>query len=991
MSFTPFAGPGRRRGVSHPIHTTMRTFLPGVLAAVIALLSPLTFAQPNQSQQPEPMPRLVVRDARLPVRLESVNLRAEVIGHAVQTRVELVFRNPNDRVLEGELQFPLREGQIVSGFALDINGELRPAVPVDKAKGQQVFEDVIRARVDPALLEVTQGNHYKLRVYPLPPQGTRRVVLHLAQTLGRDARLELPLKFADSVPQLSVEVLVADADASTLVATAPGLPPQAFTRSQHANGWAQLSLQQADFAGAAGLSIRLPARSQPLVATQVAGPQTYFYAEVPVSLRTAARAAPRHIALLWDASGSGAQRDHGREFALLDAYFRALRDVEVSLRVGRDVAEPPQRFSVKGGRWVELRRVLAGLAYDGASNLPALVAPEGHDLALLFSDGLSNWGPSGVMAPSRVPLYALSAANSVDAARLRQLAERSGGEWLDLSTMPTADATRALQTRKARLLGLHSNSARQLVAASPYAHDGHLAIAGVMREARAELTLEFELPNGRIERQQITVTPRGSATQVVQQWARLRVAELEAEHDEHRGEIRRIGKAFGLVTRETSLIVLDAVADYVRFEIEPPASLRADYERQLAQQGQRSKLAQASHLDRVLARFNEQVAWWEKAFPKDDLRAAPAQDKLSANEALAGSMGRQEMASPPRPSPAPAAAPMRAERARESSDSAQRKSKGAGSDDNGSAPATIHLTPWAPDTPYARRLRAAPPEAVYQRYLDERPDFTHSTAFFLDAADVLFAKGRPELALRVLSNLAEMELENRHILRVLGYRLLQAKQPQLAIPVLRTVQRLSPNEPQSYRDLGLAHHDAGQWQDSADQLWQVVSRPWDGRFPDIDMTALAELNMVIDRAARSGPPLRTEAYDKRLLRHLPLDLRITLAWDADNTDIDLWVTDPNGEKTYYGHRLSYQGGRVSRDVTGGYGPEEFALRVAKPGRYTVQAQFYGHRQQVVAPATTLMLRLTTGFGRADQKDELVTLRLAGASEMVTVGSFEVGR
>jgi hypothetical protein len=126
-----------------------------------------------------------VRDARLPVRLESVDLRAEVVGHAVSTRVELVFRNPNDRVLEGELQFPLREGQLVTGFALDINGELRPAVPVEKAKGQQVFEDVIRARVDPALLEVTQGNNYKLRVYPLPPQGTRRVVLNLSQTLGR--------------------------------------------------------------------------------------------------------------------------------------------------------------------------------------------------------------------------------------------------------------------------------------------------------------------------------------------------------------------------------------------------------------------------------------------------------------------------------------------------------------------------------------------------------------------------------------------------------------------------------------------------------------------------------------------------------------------------------------------------------------------------------------------------------------------------------------
>jgi Ca-activated chloride channel family protein len=46
---------------------------------------------------------------------------------------------------------------------------------------------------------------------------------------------------------------------------------------------------------------------------------------------------------------------------------------------------------------------------------------------------------------------------------------------------------------------------------------------------------------------------------------------------------------------------------------------------------------------------------------------------------------------------------------------------------------------------------------------------------------------------------------------------------------------------------------------------------------------------------------------------------------------------------------------------------------------------------VLASATTLMMRLTTGFGRADEKSEMVTLRLAGQSEMVTVGSFEVGR
>jgi hypothetical protein len=309
--------------------------------------------------------------------------------------------------------------------------------------------------------------------------------------------------------------------------------------------------------------------------------------------------------------------------------------------------------------------------------------------------------------------------------------------------------------------------------------------------------------------------------------------------------------------------------------------------------------------------------------------------------------------------------------------------------ESATAEATIQLAPWAPDSAYARRLRDAPRDQVYQRYLDERPDFANSTAFFLDAADVLSTKGQPELALRVLSNLAEMNLENRHILRVLGYRLLQARQPLLAIRIFKEVQRLSPEEPQSWRDLGLAHADAAQWQEAADQLWHVVARPWDGRFPDMDLTALAELNAVIARAQLLGQPVRTQGFDTRLLRNLPLDVRIVLSWDADNTDIDLWVIDPNGEKAFYGHRLTRQGGRMSQDVTGGYGPEEFALRRAKPGHYTVQAQFYGHRQQIVAPATTLMMRLTTGFGTERQKEELTTVRLDGPSAMVTVGGFDV--
>ena len=275
---------------------------------------------------------------------------------------------------------------------------------------------------------------------------------------------------------------------------------------------------------------------------------------------------------------------------------------------------------------------------------------------------------------------------------------------------------------------------------------------------------------------------------------------------------------------------------------------------------------------------------------------------------------------------------------------------------------------------------------MYRIYLDEKPGYLNSTAFYLDAADLFFEKHMNELGVRILSNLAEMDLENRHILRILGYRLVQAGQPQIAIPVFRKVLVLSPEEPQSYRDLGLAYAADKQSQKAIDTLNEVVVRPWHGRFPEIELITLAELNGIV---ATAKEKLDLSRIDPRLLENLPLDLRVVLTWDADNTDIDLYVTDPDGEKAYYGHRLTYQGGRMSLDFTGGYGPEEFSLKRAKPGKYKVEARYFGDRRQNVTGATTLQAKLTTKFGTTGQQEQIVTLRLQGRAETVFVGEFEV--
>jgi len=1010
----------------------MRCFLKlavllGVMGSVWAYATTVARPAPRPPPPPPPLMRLTDTSA-VPIQLVSVKVEGQMTGHLAKTTLELVFRNPNARVLEGELQFPLLDGQQVTGFALDIDGHLRPAVPVEKAKGQEVFEEVIRARVDPALLELTSGNNFKLRVYPLPAKGERRVSLTITEHMPTDksgaALYRLVLPPAQQLDVLDVRLRCAGVvvDKSKVL---KGLPKAEWWQRE---GEAKLELRREKVKPEERIELLLALPPNPQVLVEQKENTSYFYAELPpVAFEPVQRPVPPRVALLWDASGSGDKRERGREFMLLDAWFKSVQNTEVVLTLARDTAEDRGRFTVTDGDWSALKEVLEKVFYDGGTSAQAFRPAATVDAVLLFSDGLVNFG-----APSfprfSVPVLAVNAAASADLNRLRFLAENSGGAFVDLMSMEVQAANRVLRDISPRVTALSAVGAKELLRSWNASAGRGVVVAGILTAPSTEVEVEWLLPDGKKEKQRFKVeASREEGEFAAQEWARLKVAMLEAEYELNRAQIQRLGKEFGLVTRNTSLIVLDNVADYVRYEIVPPAELRAEYERQIGHVRKQAEQSKAAHVEQVLSQFNEKVRWWEKNFPKGNpreakkapmkgegsggggegveviRRSAMMEDAAFAEAAPTESAARPwtaptESVGMPRAAPPPptrnggtangGAARTRVTRSthQESVQSAAAFKESRPASSASSTQATIQLKKWESNAPYMQRLKKASKEHLYRIYLDERPSYVNSTAFFLDVADVFFDKGETALALRVLSNLAEMDLESRHILRVLSYRLLQAGRADLAVWLLERVLELSPNEPQSFRDVGLAWARLGEAQKAVDNLYEVVSRPWHGRFPGVELIALGELNAIV-ATAKTRP--NTSAMDKRLLKNLPVDLRVVLSWDSDNTDIDLWVTDPNGEKVYYSNPLSYQGGRISADFTGGYGPEEFLLRQAKPGKYRVQAQFYGHRQQTVSGSTSLQLNFFTGFGTAQQKEQSVTLRLQSKGEVVTVGEFEV--
>jgi len=953
----------------------MRTLF--TLVSMVFMFTQTLFAL----EAPRPPVLLFAPTAKVPVQLSAIHVESEVVGAIATSHVTLTFYNPNNTMLEGNLEFPLKASQSIESFALESLDEpntMLPSSAIEKQRGEQVFEAIERQNVDPALLSQTLGNNFKLRLYPLLPKAKRTVRLDIVETLtpNHEGHLSYHSPFSFDIPSLKQHSFA--------------LTMYGITKNDLIKRDTQEDINASVTKKGVKLSSTKPLPkllARPIAAWKAQNSartivstfenERYFVSELPLHWISLSQKPAKNLAIIWDASGSGANRNHAKELAFLEAYFKQLPKEEIShvyLSIARNEAEAIRLFDIEGNDWSKLRRVLETMPYDGATNSAAWSVPKElpvtNSVALLFSDGLANWKETTLFS-SPIPLFAIQASLANNSALLRHLAESNNGQLLDILSMPSHEATARVNKRTTRITDVRGNGVEKLVLGSHYPENGNIIVAGKWLDEKATITLTRQNPDGHSIEQTFVLHPSGAiehTTFAAKQWAKLEIETLEAQPTLHKAEIIRLGKKFGLVSSQTSLIIIENFEDYFRYDVLPPVGkMRNDYLELKAHKEVSPHAKKSQHLDRLVSRFEKKVAWWEKEFPKEDHPYASAFAMKSSG-----------------PTPMPMAVMSAPTMMMESS--TPKFASAPPKREESSTSLSIQLQKYTPNAPYAKRIKEATPQERYAIYLDEKPSHAQSTAFYLDVSGIFFEFKEDAIALRILSNLAEMELENRHILRILAYRLQQAQEFAAALPLLKRVLELSPHEPQSWRDLGLLYANLGEAQKAVDTLWEVVSTPWETRFSDVDLIALGELNAILSQ----HPNLDTQALDKRLLKNLPVDLRVVLTWDADDSDMDLWVIDPNDEKVYYAHQLSYQGGRISRDFTAGYGPEEFVLKKAKPGKYIVKAHFYGTRQQIVTPYTTLMLKLSTAFGTDKQKDEHVILRLSGKSEDVLIGTFTVG-
>ena len=967
-----------------------------------------------------------------PMVLQDLSIDILVIGQTAVTTMEMTFYNPNSRVMEGEFQFPLADGQQVSRFALDINGKMREGVVVDKTSGRKAFEEIVRRGVDPGLLEKTEGNNFKARVYPMPAKGTRRVLIAFEQELherdGQDYYF-LPITANTTLKNFKVRTEVVSRFVKADIQNSLSLDFKQARNSYISE------VSQQNFALNQNIALTFPKIEKPQSISATKGNKTYCYGNI--ALATAQpknRPTPKEIGLLWDASHSATNRDRAKEFAFLDAYFKALKNVKVVLSSFNIRTDKPLTFEVKNGDWQALKSHLENLPYDGATDGNAINFSLKADELLLFSDGIFNFGSeifsvNEVVKQAKTPVTVVNASAIANTPKMQYLANATGGSFIDLTTLTTEQALKVAQTVPFQLLDIEVKNgkiAKIFPQKGTTITKGNFTLAGELQTKEATLVLSFGYFKNVIVQKEIHFAANPDASEsefelLRRIWAEKQIAQLEREGAEQK-QIDAVGREYGIVTEGNSLIVLETVEDYVRYRITPPEELAKEYYARLNSQAEEKKERKKEILEDLIEQSNEQTEWWKTVYPLKDKKTKNKKqlnvvvDEITDNraeikdEVIASAETAKMEESVPQ-------AEVQAQARRISMRGISSVSEDTDRSElnevvvRGYAPVmkrsltgsvsviatndvrventpmtNIELNAYNPDTPYLKVMEYTEEAKAVETYYKLKKEYGTTPAFYADVADYFFKKGNREQAILVVSNLAELGLDDPQLLRVLGYKLSRYNAKKEAVQVFQKVVTIRPEEPQSFRDLGLALVDDTQYNEAVKNLYKVITEDWnDDRFEDVKLITLNDLNSIIAR----NKNVKTSYIDKRLLKKEPVDVRVVLSWDTNDCDMDLWVTDPKDEKCYYENTLTYLGGKISRDVTQGYGPEEFMLKKAENGKYKVQVDYFGTRSQKQLMPVSLRITFYTHFGTPQQKQEETTVRLSNAKEVIEVGAFQV--
>ncbi|MBZ4373826.1 VIT domain-containing protein [Corallococcus sp. AS-1-6] len=915
-----------------------------------------------------------------PLKARAVRVVTYIQGARARTVVDHLFENDSGRNLEGTFYYPLPGGATVAGFALYSGavavdtpslfqspdllpplgedsvelerlaasappsargakrswGDIQEARVVEQKRAREVYEDVVRRNVDPALLEWSGASTFSARVFPLPPRSLKRVVIAYEQTLlfdGTHLRYTWPLP-PDAGKELRVtaRVHVDPRQVSQVLVQ----PEAVVTKRGKLDAWWVYDLPK--LAGDGALSVALKpqgADADVLVGSDDAGlPGRAFHARVRLPERLTSGAegpATGRAVLVVDTSLSA---EDGNAWAIQAATLRALLEKDATLKEyavllfdvrPRWLHGPgfrPNDAANRQASFAELERVFL----EGASHVDGALeeldragrewlkpsAPGERVTAFLLSDGNITWGQSRVDALlSRHPCveslrwvtYRFGEA-AVNTELFDALARSSGGRVVNVLSAAEVDAAakahRAASVVLSRVSVVGADVKDLVVAGRPrLVFPGQeLQVAGRLPgKGEAALEVVTQAGTGPERTLRIDLPADAHSTFAPRAWAELFVSQWVSLDDERLDRmVVALSQHYRLANARASMLVLESEGDYTRYAI-------------------RDEQVDLANLESLRRREEDQR--------RDKLLGIALDDVPAEGRAVVAGLAGQK-----------------------------------------GLPALLRRQPLR-DAPYAGGDERIAAELAYRKARRENRD---DVMIYEAVARRRAFSGDTWGAVRALSSPVELRPRDAEALRLVGYGLLALGQYPAAAELFEHVRLSRPFEAQAFLEEALALDAAGRYSEAARNYEIVLARPWRRHGDELRTVAafhyarmlaglerqprLAEVAPVL-KARRAG--LRGPGGEGMFADVRPIDYQLTTHWNSDSTDIDLWVIEPDGEKCFYQHKQTSLGGQLYWDITDGLGPELYHARKAAPGPYHVLVHYYGNRSSRYVVPTALLL------------------------------------
>ena len=399
--------------------------------------------------------------------LVKYDLRAAVNGALGLVEMEMTFRNSEHRQMEGRFTYTLPPGATISRFAKEVNGKLMEGEVVERMRAQAIYTQLLHTMRDPALLETDQGNRFSARVFPVPANGTVRLLLAFSQQLPIKEgvrKLTIPLAGLPKIGEFTFSAIGRPLESETVTGV--------VLDKEEALGddLSALARHSLDYTPTKDIELTFKAApDKPIRALKSGNFQMVQFLYNPPPVPSTATAAPPDWSFYFDTSASGADTEAPRLQVIAELLKKLIPTMagKTTQRMSAhafdiDVAELQPDVAISQPFADEILHKLHARHALGATNLAAALKNIGDNARanpnacthVLASDGIATWGARetrDLLAalgdwPAQHTLHALVIGNKQDQKTLNAIVEKGHGRVvvLPLTTDVEGNVTKAI-------------------------------------------------------------------------------------------------------------------------------------------------------------------------------------------------------------------------------------------------------------------------------------------------------------------------------------------------------------------------------------------------------------------------------------------------------------------------------------------------------------------------------------------------------------------